>query len=333
MKLLIYPRIEHERVEQIRAVAGDTEIELAGDEAVAIKKIADADALFGKLTPAMLAAADRLRWVQAPTASLEHYIFPELVAHPLVLTNMRGLYSDVVADHAFGLVIALARHFDHYIRLQQSGRWAPLGGENERSDFLTGPGTTNGIDRAHTHLAGSTLGIVGLGNIGREIARRGVVFGMRVVAVDPQHEQMIPGVERIWPFDQLDALLAESDFVVIAAPHTPDTARLFCRPRFAKMKRSAYLINVGRGAIVVLDDLAAAINESQIAGAGLDVSEIEPLPANHPLWRLENVIITPHVAGYSTQIARRHLQVMLENVQRFVAGRELINVVDKVRWY
>lgn len=333
MKLVIYPPIDQERRTQIERAAAPMTVVSPEDAEHAMREIRDADAFFGKITPELLAAARQLRWIQAPTASLEHYIFPELAAHACALTNMRGLYSDVVAEHAFGLLIALCREFPRYIRQQQSATWSPAGGENERSDFISGPGTTNGIDRAHRHLAGSTLGIVGLGEIGRGIAKRAAAFEMRIVAVDPQPSQSVPGVERIWPTETLHELLAESDFVIIAAPHTPETAGLFCRERFAQMKCTAYLINVGRGAIVNLADLAQALADKTIAGAGLDVFETEPLPADHPLWRTENVIITPHVAGYSTNIARRHLQVVLDNVGHFVRGEPLRNLVDKQRWY
>jgi phosphoglycerate dehydrogenase-like enzyme len=333
VKLVIFPPVDAQRLSKIEEAAAPMSVVSPDEVADALRAIADADAFFGKLTPELLSAAKKLRWVQAPTASLEHYIFPELASHPCALTNMRGLYSDVVAEHAFGLLIALCREFPRYILQQQTATWSPAGGENERSDFISGPGTTNGIDRAHRHLSGCTLGIVGLGEIGREIARKAEAFDMRVVAVDPQIAQAVCGVEKIWPTEQLPLLLAESDFVIIAAPHTPETAGLFRRERFAQMKRSALLINVGRGAIVNLADLAAALAEGVIAGAGLDVFETEPLPANHPLWRMENVIITPHVAGYSTQIAERHLQVMLENVGRFMRGEPLRNMVDKRRWY
>lgn len=333
MKLVAFPRLDDDRLSRIRQAAPTMKIVSPANDRQALAEIRDADAFFGKLTPPLLAVAEKLRWVQAPTASLEHYVFPELVDHPCVLTNMRGLYSDVVSEHAFGMLIALCRHFPQYIRQQQQGLWAPVCGESARGDFISGPGTVTAIDRAHRHLAGSTLGIVGLGEIGREILRKALAFDMRVVAVDPRTDQAVLGVERIFPPEQLDSLLAVSDFVIIAAPHTPQTARLFGAAQFERMKRSAYLINVGRGAIVDLSELATALAAGVIAGAGLDVFETEPLPADHPLWRLPNVILTPHIAGYSTQIAERHLQVVLENVARFVRGDSLLNEVDKARWY
>lgn len=333
MKLVVHPPIDAARLSKLRAVTGSMSVATPFDDEQALVEIQGADAFFGKLTPPLLAAARRLRWVQTPTASLEHYLFPALIEHPCTLTNMRGLFSDVVAEHAIGMLIALARNFPRYVRQQLRAEWSPAGGESERSDFALGPGTTSGIDRAHRHLAGSTLGIVGLGEIGREVARKAAAFDFHIVAVDPRHEQTVPGVSKIWPTTEIDELLAIGDFVIIAAPHTPETAGLFCRARFERMKPSAFLINVGRGAIVKPDDLVDALEHRLLAGAGLDVFETEPLPAKHPLWQMENVLITPHVAGFSTEIAERHLQVLLENVGRFVRGAPLQNVVDKRLWY
>jgi phosphoglycerate dehydrogenase-like enzyme len=334
MKLVIHPPVEPERLTLIRGAAGPMAVVNADDEAHALRHLPDADAFFGKITPRLLAAGPRLRWVQAPTASLEHYLFPELTAHPCVLTNMRGLFSDVIADQVMGYVICFARNLHIYILQAKAGRWAPVGGESARVAFTSGPGTVNDIDRAHGHLADATLGIVGFGAIGREVARRASAFGMRILAVDPHPVDRPPKVAALWPVDSLPELLSQSDFVVVAAPHTPQTTGMFNRERFRQMKRSAYLINVGRGAIVVLADLVAALEAGEIAGAGLDVFETEPLPPDHALWRMpERVILTPHVAGYSPRIAGRHLEVLLDNVGRFVRGEPLRNVVDKDKWY
>lgn len=305
----------------------------AADENEAAAAIVDVDAFFGKITPRLLAAARRLRWVQSPTASLEHYLFPELVEHPSTLTNMRGLFSDVIADHVFGYVICFARNFPRYFRNQLAARWEPAGGESQRSTFAAGPGAVSGMDRAHLHLADCTLGIVGMGHIGEEVARRGTAFGMRVIGVDPVRTAAPECVEELSTPDRLPQLLDQSDFVVIAAPHTPETAGLFGRRQFEQMKPTAYLINIGRGVIVRLNDLCEALQNGQIAGAGLDVFEVEPLPADHPLWRMENVILTPHIAAASPHIAPRHLQVLLDNIGRFRRGEPLQNVADKRRWF
>jgi phosphoglycerate dehydrogenase-like enzyme len=333
MKLVIHPAVEQQRLEKIMAAAGPMQIANVVDAQRAEREIVDADAFFGKLTPPLLAAAARLRWVQTPTASLEHYIFPELVDHPCLLTNMRGIFSDVIADQVLGYLLCFARNLHLYIRRQPTGRWDPAGGEAARVSFAAGPGVVNAIDLAHRQLAGATLGIVGLGQIGAEIARRAGAFGMRIVAVDPQPRE-IPGIEvACWNVEALPRLLAESDYVAIAAPHTPGTAKLFRRREFQTMKRTAYLVNIGRGAIVDLVDLVAALQAGEIAGAALDVFETEPLPPEHPLWQMENVILTPHVAGFAPCIAARHLGVLLENIRRFMRGEPLENVVNKAAWY
>jgi len=335
MKLVVWPPVEPERLARIVQAAGPSlTVDNVAAESDLPAHIADADAFFGKLTPSALAAARRLRWVQTPTASLEHYLFPELIAHPCVLTNMRGLFSDVIADQVLGYVLCFARNLHRYVLRQQRGEWAPAGGEEARVAFATGPGVVNAIDRAHLHLADCTLGVVGLGGIGGETARRALAFGMRVVAVDPRQGEAPPGVAALWTPERLADLLAVSDFVVVAAPHTPATAKMFRREQFRRMKPTAYLINVGRGALVDLADLTAALEAGDIAGAALDVFETEPLPPGHPLWRLgERVILTPHVAGYSPRIAERHLALLLDNVSRFVRGEALRNVVDKAAWF
>ncbi|PYV17832.1 MAG: D-2-hydroxyacid dehydrogenase [Acidobacteria bacterium] len=314
MKLVIHPPVEAERLGKIARAASPMEVVNAGYEDDAVREIADAEAFFGKITPRLLAAAPRLRWVQAPT-------------------NMRGLFSDVIADQVYGYMICFARNLHRYIRNQVASRWQPAGGESERQDFALGPGVVSAIDRAHGQLAGATLGIVGLGSIGAEIARRAPVFGLRVIAVDPVRTERPEGVEALWGVERLPDMLAASDYVVIAAPHTPATEKLFRRPQLEQMKRTACLVNVGRGAIVDLADLTAALEAGVLAGAALDVFEVEPLPPDHPLWRMENVILTPHVAGFSPEVAGRHLALLLDNVGRFARGEPLRNVVNKEMWF
>lgn len=339
MKIVIHPAVEAERLAALQSAASSAAAEVvwvnARDPAEAEAAMPGADAFMGKIAPAMLARADRLRWVQSFTASLEHYLFPELEAHPSVLTNARGLFGDVIADQVMGYVLCFARNLHTYMRRQVEHRYEPLGGEGARVNNAAGPGTVNAIDRATIFLPASTMGIVGMGGIGREIARRAGAFGMTVRGVDREPDRVAPvgGVERVDPIDRLPELLAWSDFLVVAAPHTPETAGLFDARTFARFKPGAYFINVGRGAIVKLGDLAAALRAGTIAGAALDVFEVEPLPADHPLWDFPNVIITPHTAGYSPVIAERHLATLTENVRRFVGGEPLLNVVDKSLWF
>ena len=326
MKYLIHPAVENERLEVLQRVA---------PTATWVNAVDPESAFLGKIQPEMLAKADQLKWVQAFTVSLEHYIFPALVDHPCVLTNMRGLFGDVIADQVMGYVLAFARNLHIYIRRQAERRYEPIGGEEARVSFASGPGTINAMDRATIFLPEATMGIVGLGAIGADIARRALAFGMNVRAVDrhPERAERPAGIGRVDGLEGLHDLLASSDFVVIAAPHTPETERLFDAALIARMKSSAYLINIGRGAIVVLDDLVEALRRETIAGAALDVFEREPLPSDHPLWDFPNVIITPHTAGYSTAIAGRHLATLVENVRRFENGEPLLNIVDKALWF
>lgn len=332
MRLVLYPPVEPQRLQQIVAAAGQIEVINAHDENSALAAMPAADGFVGKITPPLLAAAKRLRWVQSPTASLEHYLFPALTEHPCTLTNMRGIFSDVIADHVMGYVLCFARNLHVYLRQQRDHRWSPVGGEQARQALTAGVAVASEIDRAHLHLPDCTLGVVGMGAIGGEVARRASAFGMRVVGVDVVSKAM-EGVADCWDLDRLPYLLAQSDFVVICAPHTPRTAGMFDYATLAQMKSSAFLVNIGRGVIVVLNDLVRALRERRIAGAALDVFETEPLPAEHPLWTFDNVILTPHVAAASPHIARRHLEVLLDNVRRFAAGQPLRNIVDKLSWF
>jgi phosphoglycerate dehydrogenase-like enzyme len=335
MKFIIHPAIEPHRLAVLQAEAPTAEWVNAADADAAVAAMPGADAFLGKITAEALAHADRLRWVQAFTASLEHYLFPALIAHPCTLTNMRGLFSDVIADQVLGYILCFARNLHAYVRRQVEHRYEPVGGESARVSFATGPGVINAMDRATIYLPEATLGIVGFGAIGSEIARRAQAFGMTVRAVDrhPQRNAIPTGVASVMGIDQLDTLLATSDFVVIAAPQTPATIGLFNAATLAHLRPTSYLINIGRGAIVVLDDLVAALRAGRLAGAALDVFEVEPLPPDHPLWDFPNVIITPHTAGYAPVIAARHLATLVENVRHFVQGAPLINVVDKDLWY
>jgi phosphoglycerate dehydrogenase-like enzyme len=331
MKLAIFPPVSNARLERICAAAAPMTVVQAATEAEAIQAIADADALFGYLTPAMLRAAPRLVWAQSPTASMEKYLYPELVASPVIVTNMRGIFSDVIADHVFGFILCFAKNFHTYLRQQLERHWRMLGRPANELPGYGGPGEVHPSDCAAITLGDCTLGVVGLGGIGQDTAKRGLAFGMHVLAIDPKATETPSGVT-LWRLERLDEMLGQSDFVVIAAPHTPETYKLFDRERIRRMKRSAYLINVGRGVIVDLAALTAALEAGEIAGAGLDVFETEPLPADHPLWGMANVIITPHCAAASPRVPERHLETLLDNLKRFVNRKPLRNVVDKRLW-
>jgi phosphoglycerate dehydrogenase-like enzyme len=283
----------------------------------AAREIVDADAVFGTIPPDLLGRATRLRWLQAPAiAPPAGCYYPELVQHPVVATNFREIFNDHIAAHIMAFVLAFARGFHYYIPRQLRGEWKP-----ER------------LDSGVVHLPESTALIVGVGGIGAEAARKCVAFGMRVIGVDARREEAPEGVSELHRPDALDRLLPEADFVIMTIPHTPQTEGLMNRERFRLMKRSAFLINIGRGKTVRLDDLVAALEAGEIAGAGLDVYEVEPLPADHPLWKAPNVLLTPHSAGFGPYLDDRRLEIILDNARRFAAGQPLRNVVDKANWF
>jgi len=333
MKLVIHPKIDVQRLSLLRSVNQGLKVVNAESREIALLEIRNADGFYGKITPELLAASTCLEWIQSPTASLEHYIFPELVSHSCTLTNMRGLFYDVIADHVLMYILMFCRQMPYYTRQQFKANWAPLGGEDARSDFSVGPGMVTAMDLAHSQLSDMTVGLIGLGSIGAEIASHCVKLGMAVVGVDPYCDTPPRQVEFIRGENGLALLLGKSDFVIIAAPHTPETEGMFDSMRFSQMKNTAYLINIGRGAIVPLKDLRSALETGQIQGAALDVMESEPLGVDDPLWKHPNVIITPHVAACSTRVAERHLDTLVENVKRFTNHKPLLNVVDKSRWF
>ena len=333
MKLVIYPEIDSRRLNLLNSVNSDLIIINATSHEFALLEISDADGFYGKITPQLLSASTRLIWIQSPTASLEHYIFPELVNHRCTLTNMRGIFYDVIADHVLMYILMFCRQMPHYTRQQLQSNWDPLGGEDARSDFMVGPGMVTAMDLAHSQLADMTVGVIGLGSIGSEIVSHCTKLGMRVMGIDPYCEMPPDHLELKQGESGLVELLGKSDFVIIAAPHTPETSGMFNANRFSQMKKSAYLINIGRGAIVPLDDLRKALETGTIHGAALDVMESEPLGVDDPLWTHPNVIITPHVAACSTRVAQRHLETLIENVKRFSNQKPLLNVVNKNRWF
>jgi phosphoglycerate dehydrogenase-like enzyme len=275
--------------------------------------LASADVIFGNVSSSELGEAKKLRWVQCISAGVEHYPLEEMLGRDVILTNAQGCYGPQIAEHAFGLLFALTRGIGAMSRKRQ---W--------------------GYDGEPTELRGQTIGIIGLGGIGREVARRAKGMDMKVIAVDaePMFAERFAMVDEVTLVDSgLASLLKRSDVVVCAAPHTPKSRGMIGAEQLAAMKSSAYFINVSRGKIVKTDALLDAVKAGKIAGAGLDVTDPEPLPADHALWRQENVVITPHIAGKSQLGYERVQNVFAENVARYVSALPLLNVVDKHKGY
>jgi phosphoglycerate dehydrogenase-like enzyme len=277
----------------------------------AMKDIEDADCAYGYLPPGLFTRAKKLRWVQCHAAGPEPSFYHDaLVNSDVVVTNFRGIYNDHVGHHAVGMLLALARRFHVYIPHQVRKEWKPA--------------------EPAVHLPESTVLVIGAGGIGSEVARVCKALGMAVLATDARIKVPPPYVDELHPAENLEKLLPRADFVVVTTPDTPQTRGMINARRLGLMKRTAFLINVGRGVCVVLNDLVDALRSGKIAGAALDVFEVEPLPPNHPLWTASNVLITPHIAAHEAPYLReRRDQVFLTNVQRFAKGESLINVVDK----
>jgi phosphoglycerate dehydrogenase-like enzyme len=290
---------------------------VAEDAETASSAIVIADAAFGTLPPELLAKAKRLRWLQAPQAAPPAgYYYPELVAHPVSVTNFREIFNDHIGAHILAFVLAFARGLHVYIPQQLRRVWAK-------------PPEDEGV----VALPGSTALIVGLGGIGAEAARLLSAFGVQVLAVDARRTDKPEHVAELHPADGLDSLLPRADFVILTVPHTPATEGFFNRAKFRLMKPTAFFINIGRGMTTKLDDMVAALNAGDIAGAALDVYEQEPLPPEHPLWLTPNVLLTPHMAGYGPHLNERRFQIIQDNCRAFADGQPLRNVVDKAAWF
>jgi phosphoglycerate dehydrogenase-like enzyme len=302
---------------RLAAALPELKVVVAENHTHAAQVIAHAEAAFGVIPPDLLRQAQRLRWLQAPQAAPPAgYYYPELIAHPVAITNFREIYNDHIGAHVMAFVLAFARGLHHYIPQQLKREWKKLP-----------------QDAGIIHLPEATALVVGVGGIGSEVARLAAAFGMRVIGVDERRRDAPPGVSELHRGDELDALLPQADFVILTVPHTPETEGFMNRVRFQEMKRTAFFINIGRGMTTRLDDLVEALRAGEIAGAGLDVFEQEPLPPDHPLWTTPGVLLTPHTAGYGPYLDERRYDIILDNCRRFLADQPLRNLVDKARWF
>jgi phosphoglycerate dehydrogenase-like enzyme len=258
-------------------------------------------------------AAQELRWVHSYSAGVERIVrIPELKDSDILLTNAKIIQGPEIADHTLGMLLFHTRNLKQYDRAMNDG-W--MGRDPTRLPVI--------------ELQGKTMLIVGLGGIGRQVAQRAAAFGMRVLAVDPKDMPFTRDVEYVGKPDELKDLLPQADVVVSAVPHTTASEGVLGKEQFDAMKDGVYFINVSRGKIVQTDALVAALNSGKVRAAGLDVVDPEPLPKDHPLWQMDNVVITPHMATVSDKIRDRHIKLIRDNIERFVTGRQLRNVVNK----
>lgn len=320
MKILYTPNLivpalgQGDRARILAAAGPGARLVEAAEPALQRAEIVDADILFGRVPPDIFAVQRKLTYYHSIGAGVDALLSPELIESDIVLASEKGEVGIHLAEHAFALLLGLTRGVHTALR---------------RPDYeLREP-----IRRAQQELFELTMGIVGFGGTGRAVARRALGFGMRVLAVDIEDAAPEPGVEAIWKPDRLAELLAASDVVVIGLPLTKATHHLFTRDLFRRMRPSAILINVTRGPIVFGDDLLAALDQGLIGGAGLDVTDPEPLPPEHPLWTHPRVIVTPHTAGGSPRRAGRVIATFCENLRRRRAGEPLLALIDKRKGY
>ena len=283
------------------------------------KELEDTDILIGyQLRPEQFAHAKRLKYIHTTTAAVHQLMFPELIASDVRITNSAETHGRVVAEHAIALIFALAKAIPASVRYQLKSEW----GQQELWN-RTPP----------REIAEATLLVIGLGSIGNEVARLARALGMNVVAVREHPERGAGDADEVYGPRELDRLLARADHVVLAAPLTSKTEALFNEQAFAQMQRTAFFINVSRGPLVEESALAQALREGVIAGAALDVFSVEPLPAESPLWKLDNLLITPHTAALTDKLWERHFARITDNLRRYFAGQPLLGEVDKRRGY
>lgn len=300
------------------AEAASAQFVPVADAAEAMRQVPDADAMLGICSRDLVRAGKGLRWIQVYSAGVDRYRFPELLSSDITLTNLKILQGPEIADHALALLLALTRRLNDIIPRREAQEWAI-------EEFRT--------TRRPIELHGKTAVVIGFGGIGTQIGQRAAAFGMNVIAVDPKDIPFLFFMDRAVPPDQLHEVLPLADVVFMTAPHTPESERMMGSAEFELMKQGSYFIAVSRGKTYDKAALVKALDEKRLAGAGLDVTDPEPLPKGDPLWDFENVVITPHIAGQSDHIRDRRQALLVENVRRFVEGRPLRNIVGKQKGF
>lgn len=269
----------------------------------------DAEIIIGQPNRKYLKGAKALKWLQVTSAGADHVADESLYASDnVILTNASGVYGKPIAEHVFAMILSFNRNLMQYERNRQKSEWNPI---LQIRDFY-----------------GSTLCIVGLGDIGREVAVRGKAFEARVIAVKRTAGECPPYIDKLYGTDEIDLALPQADYLVLALPNTPETKGILSAERIARLKPGAFVVNVGRGAAICQDALIRALQEGKLAGAGLDVTDPEPLPADSPLWKMPNVIITSHTSGSSPGNWERFAELIRKNLILYTEGKPLVNRVD-----
>ena len=284
------------------------------------QELPDTDIFVGySLRAEQLTAARKLKWIHSTAAGVAQLMYPELRDSGIVVTNPSGIFSVPMAEHTTGLLLALARNFPDSVRQQDLAHWSQQELWDKPQHLI--------------ELNGQVLLIVGFGSIGREVAKRARAFDMRVWGVTRSGTGDLTHAEKILAAKDLHEALPDADFVLIAAPETAETRHLIGAPQIAQMKRGARLINVGRGSLLDEAALIQALKSGALGGAALDVTRVEPLPVESPLWKMPNLMITPHTSGVSDRLWHRQTAILMDLLERWFDGRELFNLVDFARGY
>jgi phosphoglycerate dehydrogenase-like enzyme len=305
----------HGIVPELQLAAPQTKLVETG--AASAREIAGADVAIGVCSAELLSQAKQLQWIQWLSAGVERCVRqPAIQEHHILLTNLQRTMGPSMAEHVIGMMLALSRHFEYFLREQEKAHWVQDEPRPQIAD-----------------LAGRTVLVVGLGGIGTEVARRAHALDMRVIATRASGRTGPDYVSYVGLPEELLKLAKEADFIVNCAPLTPQTTGIFDQEFFATLKPGAYFLSVGRGRSTVTADLIAALKSGRLAGAGLDVVDPEPLPADSPLWKVPNVIITPHVSADTAFAQEQRNAVIIENLRRYAAGEPMLSVVDVERGY
>jgi D-2-hydroxyacid dehydrogenase (NADP+) len=313
VKIVLGPWPPEKPLAALREAFPDVEIVAVKNRDEVAEAIVDADGFFGQLNAETYRLAKKLRWVQASSAGVEWLpAVPELIESDVVVTNTRGAHAQTIGEHVFAMLLTFTRR----MRLLQEFQEQKVWGRAQAEAVVEG-------------LVGKTMGIVGLGNIGRAIAQRAHGFDMRVLGVDVQSFEPPSTVEKLHPLSQLHEVIPQVDVLVVAVPLTAETQGLIGTQELGLLKSSAYFFVISRGGILDESALVSTLREKRIAGAGLDVTATEPLPADSPLWELENLIVSPHVSAHSIQTMDLMWDIIRENIRHFIKGEPLVNTVDK----
>ena len=316
-KVLVWNRTP-QLLSTLQSAAPGVDLIPAANQAEAVRLAAEADAVIGFCSEDVLAAGPRIRWVQVFWAGVEDCVsVPALRERAVLLTNMQRVAGPVMAEHVVAMMLAFARGLQFFIPERAAGRWTDEPPSSVR--MVT--------------IEGKNVLVVGLGGIGTEVARRAHALGMRVTATRASGREGPEFVSYVGLPDELHKLAADADFIVNTTPLTPQTTGIFNAKFFAAAKPGAYFFNVGRGGSVVEADLVAALESGRIAGAGLDVTDPEPLPATSALWKMQNVIITPHVSSDSELGLDARVALIRENLRRYVTGERMLSEVDLGKGY